>query len=78
MSQRWAKSHLHLYYSQNESLQSLLYESRPEWKLTELTLRVTLRIEAYRACSTSHSPNGSLQSLLYESLFELSFCEEAS
>ena len=35
---------------------------------TELAFRDALRMEAYRACSTSHSPNGSLQSLLYESL----------
>ena len=48
-----------------------------EWKLTELALRVTLRMEAYRACSTSHSPIGSLQSLLYESLSEWKLTEFA-
>ena len=46
--------------------------------LTELAFRdITLRMEAYRACSTSHSPNGSLQSLLYKSLSEWKLTELA-
>ena len=45
-----------------------LYELLSDNSYPVLALRVTLRMEAYRACSTSHSPNGSLHSLLYESL----------
>ena len=72
-----------MFLSSGEPIQSSLSEIvLSEWKLTELALRVTLRMEltelalrvitlrmeAYKTCPTSHSPNNSLQSLLYESL----------
>ena len=55
MSQRWAKSHLHRYYS--PAVQNLLYEF--------LALLVVTR-QQYRTCSKSYYPPA-VQNFLYES-----------
>ena len=42
---------------------------RPPWTWRRVLRTITLRVQAYRACSTSHySPSASIQCLLFESL----------